>query len=147
MTRIPRRMRQRGNQTHGAAPSRAGAACAAGLLALVASAALPVPGGADAGTDAPTAAQQLPEGERNAVERPASGVGCASGPPPSWLLWARSPSTPRGNWWLDWRAGELTFVDVRQPHEYAEDHLPGALNIPERELAARRSELPAPRPS
>ena len=42
-----------------------------------------------------------------------------------------------------WRAGELTFVDVRQPHEYAERHLPGALNIPERELAARRGELPA----
>ena len=41
------------------------------------------------------------------------------------------------------RAGRVVFVDVREPEEYAENHLPGAIHIPERALPARRDELPA----
>jgi rhodanese-related sulfurtransferase/DNA-binding transcriptional ArsR family regulator len=40
-------------------------------------------------------------------------------------------------------AGQVTVVDVRPPDEYAAGHLPGAVNIPINELAARLSELPA----
>lgn len=41
------------------------------------------------------------------------------------------------------QAGEnIVFVDVRQPEEFAPSHIPGALNVPKGELAARRAELP-----
>jgi rhodanese-related sulfurtransferase/DNA-binding transcriptional ArsR family regulator len=39
------------------------------------------------------------------------------------------------------RAGEVTVLDVRPPDEFALGHLPGALNIPLRELKARLAEL------
>lgn len=37
--------------------------------------------------------------------------------------------------------GEATFVDVRSSQAYAEAHIPGALSIPEQELAERMEEL------
>jgi rhodanese-related sulfurtransferase len=41
------------------------------------------------------------------------------------------------------QAGEpIAFVDVRQPEEYAQGHIPGAINVPSGELSARRAELP-----
>lgn len=41
------------------------------------------------------------------------------------------------------QAGEhLVFVDVREPEEFAEGHIPGALNVPQREFSARRGEIP-----
>ncbi len=41
------------------------------------------------------------------------------------------------------QAGEkIMFVDVRQPEEYAPEHIPGAVNIPSGELVARSGELP-----
>jgi rhodanese-related sulfurtransferase/DNA-binding transcriptional ArsR family regulator len=39
------------------------------------------------------------------------------------------------------RAGSVTILDVRPEDEYALGHLPGALNIPLRELEARLAEL------
>lgn len=39
------------------------------------------------------------------------------------------------------RAGAVTVLDVRPPDEYALGHLPGAINIPLRELEARLAEL------
>jgi rhodanese-related sulfurtransferase/DNA-binding transcriptional ArsR family regulator len=39
------------------------------------------------------------------------------------------------------RAGVVTVLDVRPPDEFALGHLPGAVNIPLRELAARLREL------
>ena len=39
------------------------------------------------------------------------------------------------------RAGTVTILDVRPEDEYALGHLPGALNIPLRELKARLSEI------
>jgi ArsR family transcriptional regulator len=38
-------------------------------------------------------------------------------------------------------AGAVTILDVRPPDEFALGHLPGALNVPLRELAARLAEL------
>ena len=36
-----------------------------------------------------------------------------------------------------------TFVDVREPDEWAEGHMPGAVHIPLGDLARRAGELPA----
>lgn len=40
------------------------------------------------------------------------------------------------------RGEPIVLLDVREPEEFAENHIPGALNIPQRELEARREELP-----
>lgn len=40
------------------------------------------------------------------------------------------------------RKGLVTVLDVRPPEEYAAGHVPGALNIPVRELEKRVTELP-----
>ena len=37
-------------------------------------------------------------------------------------------------------------VDVREPEEYAQGHIPGALNVPQAELATRLEEIPRDRP-
>ncbi|MDP9381246.1 MAG: rhodanese-like domain-containing protein [Chloroflexota bacterium] len=39
-----------------------------------------------------------------------------------------------------------TVVDVRSPEEYAQEHLPGAVNIPAGELPSRLGEVPSDRP-
>lgn len=39
-----------------------------------------------------------------------------------------------------------TVLDIRTPEEFADGHVPGAVNIPLVELEARMSELPAQRP-
>jgi rhodanese-related sulfurtransferase len=38
------------------------------------------------------------------------------------------------------------LLDVREPEEYAQGHVPGALNVPQAELATRLDELPRDRP-
>ncbi|GAT07963.1 MBL fold metallo-hydrolase [Mycolicibacterium novocastrense] len=40
-------------------------------------------------------------------------------------------------------ASEVTILDVRQANEYADSHVPGAVNIPLHELLARFDEVPA----
>ena len=39
-----------------------------------------------------------------------------------------------------------TLIDVREPHEFAEAHVPGAVLIPMGELAARLAEVPSDGP-
>ena len=39
-----------------------------------------------------------------------------------------------------------TIIDVRSPEEYAEGHVPGAVNIPMDELEQRLDEVPQDRP-
>jgi len=39
------------------------------------------------------------------------------------------------------RAGAVTVLDVRPPDEFALGHVPGAVNIPLRELKARLAEI------
>ena len=45
------------------------------------------------------------------------------------------------------RLGEYNLVDVRQPHEYEEGHLPGSVLIPLSELPRRAGELDPARPT
>ena len=42
---------------------------------------------------------------------------------------------------IAWADRALVVLDVRTPAEYAEGHVPGAINIPNGELAARVAEL------
>jgi phage shock protein E len=42
---------------------------------------------------------------------------------------------------IAWADRSLVVLDVRTPAEYAEGHVPGAINIPHTELAARIGEL------
>jgi rhodanese-related sulfurtransferase len=42
---------------------------------------------------------------------------------------------------IAWADRSLVVLDVRTPAEYAEGHIPGAINIPRDELAARVAEL------
>jgi ArsR family transcriptional regulator len=43
------------------------------------------------------------------------------------------------------RDGLVTVIDVRPPEEYAQGHIPGALNIPLDRLESRLGELPPKR--
>lgn len=43
-------------------------------------------------------------------------------------------------------AGEVVVIDVREPFEWLEGHVPGALHVPMFEAVARAGELPADRP-
>ncbi|MCS6856434.1 MAG: rhodanese-like domain-containing protein [Sandaracinaceae bacterium] len=52
-------------------------------------------------------------------------------------------SSPQGNQEArQWVSEGAVLLDVRTPAEYAEGHLPGAINIPVQELEARTNELP-----
>lgn len=42
---------------------------------------------------------------------------------------------------------EYNLIDVRQPKEYEAGHIPGAKNIPMRELSSRLSEIDPSRPT
>ncbi len=46
---------------------------------------------------------------------------------------------------LAWGDQSLVLLDVRTPAEYSEGHVPGAINIPHTEIAARIGELSAAR--
>ncbi len=43
--------------------------------------------------------------------------------------------------------GEYNIIDVRQPGEYDQSHIPGALLIPLGELAARQGEIDKSKPT
>ncbi|MBI2154938.1 MAG: MBL fold metallo-hydrolase [Candidatus Rokubacteria bacterium] len=47
--------------------------------------------------------------------------------------------------WLE-EGREVTVLDVREPFEWGEGHIPGALHMPMREASERRSQIPADRP-
>ena len=44
------------------------------------------------------------------------------------------------------RPSEAILIDVREPEEYGHGHVPGAISIPQAELATRLAEIPRDRP-
>ncbi len=52
---------------------------------------------------------------------------------------------PLGDWG-DVDGQEHLLLDVREPHEFARGHIPGAVNVPLSELRARMQEIPRDRP-
>src|SRR5947209_1251173 len=47
---------------------------------------------------------------------------------------------------LEQRSPATVLLDVREPEEYAHGHVPGAVNLPQAELAIRLDEVPGDRP-
>jgi rhodanese-related sulfurtransferase len=47
---------------------------------------------------------------------------------------------------LEKHAPETVVLDVREPEEYAHGHVPGAVNVPQAEIASRLDEIPRDRP-
>jgi hydroxyacylglutathione hydrolase len=47
---------------------------------------------------------------------------------------------------LEARSVDVVLLDVREPQEFANGHVPGALNLPQADLATRLSEVPRDRP-
>ena len=47
---------------------------------------------------------------------------------------------------LEGRPAEAVLIDIREPGEYAHGHVPGAINLPQADLASRLSEVPRDRP-
>jgi rhodanese-related sulfurtransferase len=61
----------------------------------------------------------------------------------AWAMLTTSPEVPEAN--LDAvraRPADAAVVDVREPAEYAGGHIPGAVNLPQAELAMRLDEVP-----
>jgi rhodanese-related sulfurtransferase len=66
------------------------------------------------------------------------------------LEWAMLTSTPKvDNVGVDAmlaRDQNAVIIDVREPEEYLMGHVPGAINLPQAEIASRLEELPRDRP-
>jgi rhodanese-related sulfurtransferase len=62
------------------------------------------------------------------------------------MAWAMLTSSPQvreaGVDELRARASEAMVVDVREPEEFADGHVPGAVNLPQADLATRLNEVP-----
>jgi glyoxylase-like metal-dependent hydrolase (beta-lactamase superfamily II) len=65
----------------------------------------------------------------------------------SWAMPASAAGVPElGLDELEARPAETMVLDVREPTEYAMGHVPGAINLPQADLASRLEELPRDRP-
>jgi hydroxyacylglutathione hydrolase len=66
------------------------------------------------------------------------------------LAWAMLTSNPRvrevGPETLEQLSPDACVLDVREPEEYAAGHVPGALNLPQADLASRLDDVPRGRP-
>src|SRR5205807_76581 len=65
----------------------------------------------------------------------------------AWAMLAGSPKVREAS--LDElraRPSGAAIVDVREPEEFANGHIPGAVNLPQAELATRLNEVPRDRP-
>jgi hydroxyacylglutathione hydrolase len=64
--------------------------------------------------------------------------------------WAMLTSAPAvlivGTADMDRRTPDTLVIDVREPEEYAHGHVPGAINLPQAEIASRLDEVPRDRP-
>jgi glyoxylase-like metal-dependent hydrolase (beta-lactamase superfamily II)/rhodanese-related sulfurtransferase len=85
----------------------------------------------------------IPARPLNMVAIEATNRGAAEMP---WAMLTSSPPVPE----VEAAAVEATsgalLLDVREPEEYAHGHIPGAVNVPQAELATRLGEIPRDRP-
>jgi rhodanese-related sulfurtransferase len=64
-----------------------------------------------------------------------------------WAMLTSSPTVREvGIEELEARPQEVALLDVREPEEYAHGHVPGAVNLPQADLATRLAEVPPDRP-
>lgn len=64
-----------------------------------------------------------------------------------WAMLTGSPIVPETDVdSLESRSAETMVLDVCEPEEYEQGHVPGAINFPQAELASRLDELPRDRP-
>lgn len=64
-----------------------------------------------------------------------------------WAMLSVSPPVPQVDVaGLEARPSDAVTLDVREPEEYARGHVPGALNLPQSDLASRLAEIPRDRP-
>ncbi len=64
-----------------------------------------------------------------------------------WAMLATNPAVNEINIdTLETRPPEALVLDVREPEEYQHGHVPGAINIPQADLASRLDEVPRDRP-
>jgi rhodanese-related sulfurtransferase len=60
-----------------------------------------------------------------------------------WAMLTGSPVVPEIDVnMLESRSAETMVVDVREPEEYEQGHVPGVINLPQADLASRPDELP-----
>jgi glyoxylase-like metal-dependent hydrolase (beta-lactamase superfamily II)/rhodanese-related sulfurtransferase len=65
----------------------------------------------------------------------------------TWAMLTRSPEVREVNLGeLRARPANATVVDVREPEEFVNGHVPGAVNLPQADLATRLHEVPRDRP-
>ena len=88
--------------------------------------------------------QGIPARPLNMTAIEATNRGLADMP---WAMLTASPPVPEvGVEELEARPPEAGFLDVREPEEYAHGHVPGAVNLPQADLATRLAEVPRDRP-
>jgi rhodanese-related sulfurtransferase len=64
-----------------------------------------------------------------------------------WAMLTATPDVPVvGIEEVAGRSPGTLLIDVREPEEYAHGHVPGAINLPQAELATRLAEVPQDRP-
>ncbi|HEY7910116.1 MAG TPA: rhodanese-like domain-containing protein [Thermomicrobiales bacterium] len=64
-----------------------------------------------------------------------------------WAMLTSTPAVPViENAEAERRSPETVLIDVREPEEYAHGHVPGAINLPQAEIASRLDEVPKDRP-
>ena len=65
----------------------------------------------------------------------------------AWAMLTSSPRCARRPWMrCAERPSDATVLDVREPDEFAGGHVPGAVNLPQADLATRLDEVPRDRP-
>jgi len=88
--------------------------------------------------------QGLPPRPLNMTAIEATNRGLADMP---WAMLTTSPAVREvGVEELESRPPEAGLLDVREPEEYAHGHVPGAVNLPQADLATRLAEVPRGRP-
>jgi glyoxylase-like metal-dependent hydrolase (beta-lactamase superfamily II)/rhodanese-related sulfurtransferase len=86
----------------------------------------------------------VPARPLNMVAIEATNRGAADMP---WAMLTSAPPVPQVEIdALAARPPDALLLDVREPEEYAHEHIPGAVNLPQAELASRIAELPRDRP-